>query len=228
MKKKFAFCLALLMSAAALTSCGLIKSSQSSKSKGISESSVVHKTSTGEDFQRGVIENNTYSSKFSGVALTAPDGWTFSSEEELLRIMNISQDLTYKNDELTKKLLSLVAIYDAMITNNSTGSNIIIAYENLAKEVPNPGEYTINEYISAMETRFSSDLTSTHTKLSQEDVDLDGMTFTKDTYLVSRSSGDDLTQVYYFQKIDNFIYMILVTTTNPAEIPDIESHFSAL
>ena len=231
MKKTAAIlALSLILCSTAATGCSLQNSGKSETSAvseaAASQSESSHSTWTAEEFEHGTVSDDIYVSKYAGLAVTLPKDWRFYSDKELMAQMNLSVDVT---DAAAVKaaLLKQDTFCDCIMVDDAAGTNVIIAYENLAKETPNPVDYSIDDYIAALDERFAKDLTATHTKLSSTDFILGGAPCKKVVYSTPHN-GDELHQFYYFRKIGGFLHMVLITTTDPSGVPDIEEHFSAL
>lgn len=223
-KAAIALILSLTLSGGMLTACGNGKSGEEFGSASQAESSA--EIQAPREFERGTVSGDVFTSAYAGISLTAPAGWRFYSEKELMKLMNLSLELLGTED-LNKSLLELTVVYDAMVLDESTGNNVIIGYENLALEVPDPDDYTVTDYISALDGQFALDLTTAHTKTAEEDIELGGSTYRKVVYSIQRDTSS-FQQYYYLRKIGNFIHMIIMTPRDPELVPVLEKQFSGL
>lgn len=167
----------------------------------------------GTDFKRGTVDGDVYTSDYSGVKFTLPSGWEFMSDEDVLATMNVGLDMTDSN--FTAELMEQVAIYDAVANNPATQESIIIMYENISKTVPDPDNFTVEDYYdSALKSasQMMNGVTITGDDKT-ETVDIGGTEYIKYDMLTSYDDyGFELTQTYLGRKIDNFIFVIAYTS----------------
>lgn len=228
MKRKIALILSIV-SLCTFVSCGEKSSEKKNSSSSVSESSerdavgkALEKAAENidenalEGFERGVVEDNVYSSSFSGISFTPPADFTFSSEEDILSIMNIGSEIVGgDNADLYSQLAKQTSIYDMMAQNNATAENIVIMYENLNVYGYDVASYDVDQYLEAVNTQIE-DLSSSGLSYTQKDVtqvELGGKNFTKAEYECEIESMNYKTQqAYYLTKIDDYIMAIIVST----------------
>ena len=248
--KKTALLLALFLGVFSLTACGdsdskdsssesSSSSSQAEESSGedpgesaaesSAESTAENNSSSASDFKRGTVEGNVYSSDFANVRFTAPEGWTFANDEYIANMMNLGMDLVGKNDEMTKAMLDSAVIYDAVCTDAATGKNIIIMYENLAKEVPDPSTYTVEDYLESVDKQFSSLQNIKVEKVS----DMTKVIVGKNEYIkvayktTYDTQGVNTNQTYYVTRVGDFMLGIIASSGQSYEdMSDYEKCFS--
>ena len=181
------------------------------------------------DFTRGVVEDNVYTSEFAGLKFTAPDGWTFAKDDYILSMMNISLDVMGNNNEITKAMLDQVAIYDAVCLDQSTGRSIMIEYENLAKEVPDPDSFTTQDYLDAIDKQLSAISAISFSKKSEpETVTVAGQEFTRVVY-TAEANGATIEQVYYVRREGKFMLGIIASSgTTTEDMTAYEKNFASL
>lgn len=171
--------------------------------------------------QRGTIDGNVYKSEYSGITFTKPDGWVYSSDEEIAKTMNIGSEMLDRNN-FEKAVTEAASTYDMMVKDSVTGSNVSVSYENL--EVTNNEDKTLEEYIDiALEQLKEQDIIKYEIGESKE-LTLCGETYTR-IITTASYNGVEMTQAYYMRKIDNIIVNIIVTAIG-TEISDIEAMFS--
>ena len=229
--KKTVLALTLLLSACGLTACGNPFSSSSSSSSASSSSAVKESASASEaaaELELGTISGQTYSSSFSGLMMTVPDSWNYSDEDELLAMMNLTGDAD-NAEALKKDLVEQITIYDAMANDPETGTNIIVMYENLAKEVPDPDAVTIKDYLVSFKLQLTSGSSSTYTETAEQtEVSFGNLTYTKLMYQIKDpTTGNTYYQGYYIRKIGKYMSCIITTGASETELNALESYFSA-
>jgi len=102
-------------------------------------------TAEASDLKLGEVSGNVYTSEFNGLKITVPTGFEIVNGDELDELIDRGASLT--NMESAMDAINSVTINDAAILNTLNGANISIAYEDLAKTVPNPEDYTVEEYL---------------------------------------------------------------------------------
>lgn len=225
--KKIALMLAFLMTAGILTGCGeesssdeKSSSSQVQENDNSDESSLSSEAqSANTEFERGKVENNVYTSNFADIKFAAPEGWEFADDEYIASLMNIGLEITEKDNDLTKAMLEQTTIYDTMCIEASTGKNIIIMYENLAKEVLNPEDFTAEDYMDAVEGQLNSTANITFaTEGGRENITINGKEYIKQTISTKYDqAGMETSQVYYVRKVDNFMLAIIASSGNTSD-----------
>lgn len=222
--KKFAVLLALMMSLCSLASCGdSKKSSKSDKnSSSVTESDENKNTDSDDDdegesaegFERGSVSGKTYTSEFGGIKFTAPSEWVYSTDEQILSMMNIALDVTGNDNELTKQLLEQAVIYDAQAMNVTTGENVIIMYENLRKEGINPDTITAEGYLDIVKSQLENMSGVTYSDFSDyEKVRLGNKEFLR--FKLTSTYGTlnySCSQIQYVRKTGDFIMAIIVSS----------------
>ncbi len=152
-------------------------------------------------FVCGTVNGNVYESKFAGLKMTAPEGWTYSSEEEILNMMNIATDEVLSDSK--KKELELAkqkTIYDCMVTNAENGANVIIMYENMSATIGG-SSYTPETYSEAL----GKQLSDAYTKKGEEKKTFCGEEYLCATWTVE-SQGVSVS--YLLRKVDDYMLAI--------------------
>ena len=75
-----------------------------------------------QKFTRGTVSGSTYVNEFSGIRCELPEGWTFSTEEELSELYGEPAHYDENGD--------VVDCYDAM-AQNGNGASVLFTYENI-------------------------------------------------------------------------------------------------
>lgn len=220
--KKIALTLAFLMSICMFTGCGDDNSSdeKSSSSSQVQEANGESlKSEDNSGFERGKVENNVYTSNFANVKFTAPDGWEFANDEYIASMMNIGLEITENDNDFAKAMLEQTTIYDTVCTDPVTGKNIIIMYENIAKEVPNPEIFSADDYVDSVEKQLTAMANVVYTqKGDRENISINGEDYIKQAYNVKYDEmGLETEQVYYVRKVGNFMLGIIASSGSTSD-----------
>lgn len=170
---------------------------------------------------RGEISENVYKNDYLDFEFTKPDSWVYSTDEELAATVNLGAE--YLGDKYEEAIKNSPSIYDMMVTDTITRTNILVSYENL--KVNNASNITVEQYINAVKSQFAQISSMQVTFPDQYDtVQLGKSKYTRvvcDTIV----SGVKMTQVFYIRKMDGYMAVINVTITNGYTVADIEKMF---
>lgn len=179
-------------------------------------------TATADPFESGKISDGIFVSKYANIKITPPSGeWTFASDEEILKLMNIALESDILTDELKKTaaLIKQRTVYDCVLKKDS-GSNLIVMYENLQGTEEIDGR----AYLESVKKQFISLGTGTAGNVTEEL--LAGENYYRlDT--VTEYSGVTMDQTYLCRKIDSRVLIIILTGV-PADGKEINSMISMI
>lgn len=158
--------------------------------------------------EKGEWNGNTFTNEVTGVKLTIDDNWVAATDEELAEMMDLTIDEVTDGDSnsLSDAVLKLQNIFDCMVTNNSTGSSVIVLYENLT--VSGSSKMTAEEYLNTLKEQLPSSLGTAF-----EIGEVSERTVGSNTYktLCADASDSGVVQYYLTRKIDNYMINIIVT-----------------
>lgn len=176
---------------------------------------------------RGSIEGNTYTSSFAGFKFTPANSWEFSSEEEILSLMDIASEDKDNAEKLAEEIAKQKTIYESMAADAETGSNVIIMYENLSLTLGG-NSYDEEKYAEALKSQ-SAESGYEYTYETAANVDFAGNTYYKMS-ASSTYSGVTVEQVYLIRKIDNYMLVICISSSPEvgASVEEIMGYFSAV
>ncbi len=213
MKKNFALALAILMMLM-LVACG-----NDTPQGNVSDTDAETQKA---ELSRGKIEGDVYKNEFLGFEFVKPSSWVYSTDEEIAAVMNVAVD-NILGDKYKEALENNPAVYDMMVVDIVTRSNISVVYENLQKTFAT--NITEEQYIEAVKQQVSgvSGMTiSFSDKL--ENVKL-GKTEFKKCVCETEAYGVKMTQVYYLHKFDVYMASVIVTLPDGYSVADIEAMF---
>lgn len=170
----------------------------------------------GNGLTRGTVEGNVYTSEFAGIKFTAPEGWTFAKDDYILSMMNISLDTLGDDLAVNKALLDQAVIYDAFCMNQTTGANIIFEYENLAKEVPDPDKYTMDDIIASFDKQLAQISAIKYEKIKAEKATIAGKEYEKLVYHADYNSIS-MDQVFYIRREGDLVFCIIASNGQSGE-----------
>ncbi len=157
---------------------------------------------------RGTVEDGVFTSEFGEFTFTPPAGWTYTSEDEMFAMMDLSAADMSEEEKKNIELGKLKTVYDAMVTGED-GANVIIMYENLALTIGGTS-YDEAAYAEALSTGLVSQGITSDTE------NLGETTIGDNKYVVftgtASSDGITLEQKYLLRKIDDYMLCICITT----------------
>ena len=188
--------------------------------------SCLNEKSSGEDevvVTRGDIIGTKYKNEIMGFTFTRPYSWVYSTDEEIAMAIGMGAEML-NSTNFQAALDQNVAIYDMMVVDKLTNSNIIVGYENLKKSMST--NITEEQYIEMVKNQFSavSNITVTFPKGTTE-VKLGETTFTR-VVCETIANGVKMTQAYYVHKFGTYMGMVIVTIPSGYSVEDIEAMFS--
>lgn len=162
------------------------------------------------EWNSGETSGQVYTSSFGGFKLTAPDeNWVFASEEEILEKMDIATDSDILTDSQKRaaEIGKQKTIYDAVLTDLTSGSNVIIMYENLSLTL-GASKIDASQYANTLKTQLEA--TGQYTVDAPQTI-----SFLNESYVRVDSTatieGVTLSQTYLLKKIDKYMLAICIT-----------------
>ena len=171
---------------------------------------------------RGETVGTKYENDVFGFTFTAPATWVYSTDDEVAALVGMSVE-ALGDSRFQAALDKNTAIYDMMVRDVVTNSNVLVGYENLKKTLAT--NITEEQYVEAMKSQMSS-VTGMTVKFpdATEQVKLGNTTFTK-VVCQTTTYGVTMTQVYYIRKVGNYMGFVIVTINDGYSIQDIEAMF---
>lgn len=198
MKKLMAICMAVLCMVGA-TACGKV-------------------TEKDVELVSGTVSGQTYVSEFGEFQFTAPEGWVYATDEEILNMMNLGKEYLSDKQKLSAELGKQKTVYDAMAQDAKTGCNVMVMYENLALSLGGTN-YTAEDYADVVSKQLpESGLPyvvgekKTVTVCEKEFVRLDA---------TADYQGVKIAQSYLLRKIGKYMLAISVTAPQGSNTEDI-------
>lgn len=219
MKKVLKSMLAIVLTASMLfilSGCG---NKEEEKTTNDNEKTNVEQENKTVEFSMGSWSDNVYSNDFLGLKFKLPNGWKYSSDEEIAEMMNLGTELLNDEQKAAAEISKLNNAYYMVANDPNTGDNISIISEKPAMEVTT--EFYINQLKTQLQNvntiNYEIGETSKETVAGKE----------CDTLTVDASmSGVKMTQRYYIYKVDKYVICIISTSTSGEQkINDIMKNF---
>ena len=208
MKKTIKVLLSILLVASmvpVLTGCGDKENSKKGEDAVEQSKDVNVQQEEKVEISMGKWNGNVYTNDFLGLKFNLPEGWKYSSDEEIAEMMNLGADLLNDEQKASAELAKLTSVTYVAANNPNTGNNVTIMSEKLLMDLTT--EYYINQLktqLAAVESmKYTIGGTATEKVGSLE---YDTLTVSVDAY--------GITQKYYIRKMDNYIACIILTSVN--------------
>ena len=174
------------------------------------------------ELSRGKIEGDVYTNDNFNIQFTKPDSWVYLTDEEIAANMNIAVE-NILGENFKEALKNNSSLYDMMVADTITRTNINVGYENLSKSFSS--NITIEQYVESLKKQFEQITEMTVTFPDKlETVKLGGTEFTR-VVCSTTAYGTTMTQVYYLQKLNGYMGFMVVTIMNGYTVADIEAMF---
>lgn len=175
-----------------------------------------------KELSRGKIEESVYTNEYLGFKFTKPESWVYSTDEEIAEAVNLSVDLLL-GENFEDTLANNTTVYDMMVIDTLTRTNINVGYENLSKSFSS--NITINQYIEALKSQFAniSGMTVTFPD-TYETVKLGDVEFAR-IVCTTKIQATSMKQVYYLHKEGTYMCNVIVTIPSGYTVEQIEAMF---
>lgn len=157
---------------------------------------------------RGTTEGDIYTNSYLGFTFTKPESWIYSTDEEIASLFNVAAE-NLLGDKFKEALDKTLSLYDMMVVDSASRSNINVVYENLEKSLST--NITVNQYIEALKRQLTNISTMTVTFSDQYATVKLGMSEFTRVVCETKSAGVTMTQVYYLRKVDKYMAAVIVT-----------------
>ena len=171
---------------------------------------------------RGTIDEDVYKNDFLKFEFTKPASWVYYTDEEIAKAINASADV-FNDENLKEALKNNPTVYDMMVVDSITRTNINIGYENLSKSFSR--NITVEQYIEALKEQFGK--INEMNVIFPDEYTKAKLGETEFTRVVCKTvaGGMYMTQVYYLRKTDNYMCFVIATVTNDYTVSEIEAMF---
>lgn len=168
-------------------------------------------------FVRGEVSDNVYTNEASGVTFTAPEGYTFYSDEQIASLYGTTAELLH-----TENLDTIV--YDMYCGNVDLNSSINIIYENLTNiygSILDDASY-LTLSLASIETSFEGVEGVSISNISEETITVNGTEYSG-AYITLDINGTEFYETIVVKEIDGYMMCCTVAAYDEAEIDNIFS-----
>lgn len=174
----------------------------------------------------GEIGATVYTNEFANLKVTLPEDWTFSSEEDIMALMNLGEEMLSDDEKYAAELGKQATIYSMMAQSADSMSNVILMFENLAKT--GGLLYDEKDYADVLSSQLEALEEMNYTIGEATEKTVAGIDFLSVSAEIE-SSGIITEQCYLIKKLSNYMMCISITTVPEysVSIEDILPMFSA-
>lgn len=169
------------------------------------------------EVSRGQWQDNVYSNDFAKLKFNLPEGWNYSSDEEIAALMNVGAEALNEDQQKLAELAEQMSLYDMVANDPSTGASVMVMFEKTTLKVNT--DFYINQLKTNLEavTTMEYEIGDTTTqKVGGEEY----------TVLTTKVPAYNMVQKYYIKQEGNYFIDILVTyLEGSVELENIMSNF---
>ena len=82
-----------------------------------------------KEFSMGEWKNNVYTNDFLGLKFNLPEGWSYSSDEEIAKMMDLGVDLLNDEQKMESEVAKLTSVYYMVANDPNTGNSVVLLSE---------------------------------------------------------------------------------------------------
>lgn len=157
------------------------------------------------EFSMGEWNNNVYTNDFLGLKYNMPEGWTYSSDEEIAKMMSIGAEMLNNDQKNLAEIAELNGVYYMVAKHPTKGNNVNIFSEKQLTDI------TTKDYIEALKTQLLA-LQSMKYEVEGTSKEKIGNIEVDTLTLNVEASGIKIMQKYYIYKIDKYMVGIIATS----------------
>ena len=227
MKKTIALILVCVMVLTAFAACGEkdITGTITESDGGKSTVDVTKPETEGDESELelgNVSDGASYTNDFAKINFNLPDGWSFSSQEELMSLMNLSNAELFSEDKAALLEYAIAGTVYDMMAQSAAGENVMVMFENTSRYL---GGALLSEdgYLDALESNFDMIQGMTYVIGDRGSVTLGGIDYKT---LSSQIEGYAIYQEYMVRRVGKYMVCIALTGFNEASIEAMYDYFS--
>lgn len=205
-----------------LTGCGKEKeeTSKTTPNKNVNVKNNVEeqKNNSTEEFPKGEWNNGVYENKFLGLKFKLPDGWKYSSDEEIAKNLNNGLELFNEDQrEKVEEALENKGVFYLQANDLTTNNNVQVFTEKVPTGISEEAYLEqVSKQLSALET----------VNYNIGEIAKEKVTNKEYTTLQVEVPEYNVLQKYFIYKKDNYIVGIIVTSiTGKTAISEIIENF---
>ena len=205
-----------------LTGCGKEKeeTSKTTPNENVNVKNNVEeqKNNSTEEFSKGEWNNGVYENKFLGLKFKLPDGWKYSSDEEIAKNLNNGLELLNEDQrEKVEEALETKGVFYLQANDLTTNNNVQVFTEKVPTGISEEAYLEqVSKQLSALE----------NVNYNIGEIAKEKVTNKEYTTLQVEVPEYNVLQKYFIYKKDNYIVGIIVTSiTGKTAISEIIENF---
>lgn len=176
------------------------------------------------DFSLGEVLGNRYENEFLGLSCTLPADWRFYTQEEILELNDLAEDLL--DEDIAKQLKKADLIYDMFAQCGSDSSNMNVVMEKL--KLPQIIRLDIKKTLEAQKDTIEwsyRDMGYTNVKVSYQTVEVDGKEF-DGLRITAKIQGVDFYGTVFAFKAGTYMANVTVCSIQTDKTDTLLSYFT--
>ena len=168
----------------------------------------------------GTIDGSTYTNSFANITFTAPEGWVFLSDSELLETID-DTDVKITDEKLQSDFCDYGLAYDMTAYSENLRTSVGLIFANTEHE-----EFkglSTKDLLSEMITQIGLDESG---GITEETVTICGDSYIRLCLTTKTGTGDTGYATFYGRQKGSAVIMIVAACTDAFTVADCESCFS--
>lgn len=170
---------------------------------------------------RGKVEGQKYTSAYTGLRFTAPEGWEYSADTDMAELLNMSAEML-SEEKIAETLTNTTTVFDMIVTDKSNGNNVTVSYENMDRICGKAVDAA--EYVDVLKERIDAQMQVEYEFRNEGAVTLSGNEYQRVEVLL-KTSNFEMVQGYYIRIIDDVAVCINTTLIGDTALADVEAMF---
>ena len=175
------------------------------------------------EFSLGKTDNNTYTNDFLGIGCTLPAGWAFYTDQQILELNNIVEDVL--DEEIVDRLKDANIIYDMYAICQNTGSiNVNLEKLDALQLVGLNIKQTLEAQIGSIKSAYQG-MGYTDIDVNYQKVTVDGKEFDA-LRIEAKIQGIDFYVITFAFRKQNYLANVTISSLQTDETATLMSYFT--
>ena len=159
-----------------------------------------------KEFSMGEWKNNVYTNDFLGLKFNLPEGWSYSSDEEIAKMMDLGVDLLNDEQKMESEVAKLTSVYYMVANDPNTGNSVVLLSEKPLIDL------TVDSYLNQLKNQLTS-VDSINYEMGEEGKETIANKEFATLTATATMNNVKMIQKYYVYKLDKYFVSIIATST---------------
>jgi len=181
-----------------------------------------------KEFARGEWVETVYTNEFAELKYEIPEGWVYATDEEIKAVVGQGAEMINESGgtEFSTEQLEQTAVYDMLVQNPVTGTNVQVIFESL-KGIPGGTQIDTNIYIETTKNLLTSSGVAEYNFSDTYEVTIGANKYTV-LDLEYELWGVSVQQRYCTRRVGDYMTSIIVTDAAGGDIDKVMDSFSGI